>query len=533
MRFSWITAGFVASLLGAAGCSLAADATKTATSNPEPPAPSAALIRFEQEGTITLAPGESRSIHVFASPPTSYDVRFALIGDDALDGWIENAAVKADADGMATMALHAPNQPTTFHLRASIVLSNGDAGPSAETSVAVSAQGFGAVRVLPQYTGKRVVETWTASVVARTTCADLAMILPGEPDGALVAKAAFGKTPLVLNAPVGPNLAVAVRAGHYAWGCADTTDLKADGTLDVKVMIVDKPIELGATDLDLALTYEPDAANYGALIGGASELLRDAFLPKGTAEAALVLTAMGAATPVDQAALFDAARAAQAWDDLAAAHFSGLAMSLREREASWIAASLPLLTPEIKAHLAGKADAPGVAALSVLTIGGIDATDAGVPAVSPFSWTADPADTLILGGTVLWQPSRFVGAAALAGAKIEQPAAQTMADALAQAADCPGLAAQLSGFGSCDLGCLEALCKKALDDRWSHGLAASADAGLIGHLTVTASGPAQIDDTAKPRGFKGLWLGTVSDTVVSAKVKGSFEGTPPAGATPP
>jgi hypothetical protein len=498
----------------------------------EPPAPASALLHFEQEGTITLAPGKSRSIRVIASPPTTYDVRFALIGD-VVDGWIESSAVKADANGVATIELHAPDQPTTFHLRAWIVLENGDAGPSAEASVAVSAQGFGTVRVLPQYTGKRVVASWTASVAARTTCADLAATLPGEPDGALVAKAAFGAAPLVLNAPVGPNLAVAVRAGHYGWGCADTTDLKADGTLDVKVTIVDKPIDLESTDLDLALTYTPDAAAYGPLIDGASALLREAFLPKGAPEGELVLGAMGAALPLDQAALFEAARATLGWNQLAAAHFEGLETSVGDRCASWINAGLPLQAPLIKAHLAAKSGAPGVAAVKVLTIGSVTADAAGVPAASPFSWTADPDDTLILGGIVSWQPSRYVGATAFAGAKVAQPAAQTMADALAQAADCPGLAAKLEGFGACDAGCLAALCTQALGDRWALGLSASTDAGLPGHLTITASGPAQIDDTAKLRGFKGIWLGTVSDTLVSAKVKGSFEGTQPANAPPP
>ncbi len=496
-----------------------------------PPAPSAALIRFEQEGTITLAPGESRAIQVVASPPTTYDVRFALVGDGALDGWIEVAAVTADANGMATIQLHAPNQPTTFHLRASIVLADGSAGPSAETSVAVSAQGFGTVRVLPQYTGKRAVETWTASVAARTTCADLAATLPGEPKGALVAKAAFGAAPLVQNAPVGPNLAVAVRAGHYGWGCADTTDLKADGALDVKVTIVDKPIDLAATDLDLALTYKPDAADYKALIGGATELLGEAFLPKGSSESALVLAAMKLAAPLDQAPAFDAASAMLGWDAVAAAHFNGLPKSVRARCTSWIDAGLPLQAPTLTAHLTAKD--VGVATLDLLTIGSIDAAAAGVPAASTFSWTADPDDTLILGGNVLWQPSRYVGAVALAGAKVNQPNAQTVTDALAQAADCAGLAAKLGGFGTCNADCVVALCAKALDDRWTLALAASTEAGQIGHLAITASGPAQIDDTAKPRGFKGIWLGTVSDGVVSAKVKGSFEATPPANAPPP
>ena len=528
MRFSWTWLGFAMSVMGPAGCSLGAEASSIATASVDPPAPSATLIRFEQDGTITLAPGATRSIRVIASPATSYDVRFAVIGD-ALDGWIESAAVKADANGVATMVLHAPDQPTTFHLRASIVFANGDAGPSAETSVAVSAQGFGTVRVLPQYTGKRVVETWTASVAARTTCADLAKILPGEPVGALIAKAPFGMAPLVLNAPVGPNLAVMVRAGHYAWGCADTTDLAADGTLDVKVTIVDKPIDLGTTDLDLALTYQPDVADYGALIGDTSALFREAFLPKGTTEAELVLAAMSAATPIDQAP----ARASLGWNDLASQHFAGLATSVGDRCTKWIAAGVALQSPVIQAHLATNPGAPGAAVVNVLTIGSVDAAAAGVPATSPFAWTADPDDTLILGGTVLWQPSRYLGASALAGAKVAQPSAQTITDVLAQAADCAGLAAKLEGFGTCDAMCLAALCSKALDDRWSLGLAASSDANLLGHLAITASGPAQIDDTAKLRGFAGIWLGTVSAGLVSAKVKGSFQGTPPANAPPP
>jgi hypothetical protein len=532
MRFTWIPAALVLAFTGVSACTLSWDASPLEATNRAPTPPSAALIRFAHEGTITLAPGELRQVQIVASPATRYDVRFSLIGD-ALDGWIERAAVQTDADGTATVALHAPNRPTTFHLRASVVLDDGAAGPSAEASVAVSAQGFGTLHALPQYTGKRAVATWTASVVARTTCADLAALLPGEPPGALVSNAPLGTPLLVPNAPVGPNLAVAVRAGHYAWGCADTTDLKADGTLDVKVTIVDKPIDLGATDLDVTLTYQPEAADYGALIGGATELLRDAFLPKGPSEAELVLAAMRGAAPGDQAIAFDEARKAQGWDALCAAHVAALPTSLRERTAAWIAAGMLAQAPRITGHLGAKGGSPGTAELRVLTIGSVDAAVAGVPPTSPFAWTADPDDTLILGGIVLWQPSRFVGAAGLAGAKLEQPGAVTMADALAHAADCSGLAAELSGFPTCDASCLAALCKKGLDDRWSLGLAASTDAGHIGHLTITASGPAQLDDTAEPSGVKGNWLGTVTDGVVAAKVKGFFEATVPPAAPPP
>jgi hypothetical protein len=529
MRLSWIKVGFTIALLASTSCSIPG-ADKADDSGA--PAAADAKVHFEREDTLTLAPGETREVRVLASPAASYGVRFALIGD-ALDGWLESAEGQSDASGLATMVLHAPSEPTTFHLRASIVLEDGQAGPSAETSVAVSAQGFGTVRVLPQYAGKRAVTTWTASVVARTTCEKIGVGLPSEPEGALVASSDLGTPPQVPHAPVGPNLAVAVRAGHYAWGCADTSDLTADGTLDIKVTLVDKPIDLGATDLDLTLGYPTDAADYADLISGVTHLFRSAFLPDGAVEAGLVLTAMGAAAPLDQTTAFTAARAAQGWDALASAHFAALDQSLRDRASSWIAAGLPLQASTIVAHLGAKAGSPGVAELHVLTIGGIDGAAAGVPPAIPLSWTSDPDDTLILGGLVIWQPSRFIGGAALAGARLEHPAATTMASVLAEAADCPGLAAKLSGFGACDAGCLAALCEKALGDRWALGLGASTAAGQIGQLTLTASGPAQIDDAARPLGFKGIWIGTLSNGVASAKLKGSFEGATPQAVSPP
>ncbi len=297
------------------------------------------------------------------------------------------------------MVLHAPTQPTTFHLRASIVLDDDQAGPSAETSVAVSAQGFGTVRALPQYAGKRAVEAWTASVVARTTCEDLGAILPNEPEGALVASADFGTSPQVLHAPVGPNLAVVVRAGHYAWGCADTSELKADGTLDIKVTLVDKPIDVGATDLDLTLTYQPDASDYGALLDSTTHLFRNAFLPDGAAEAGLVLTAMGEPRPSIRPPPSPRRAWRRGWDALASAHFAALDKSLRDRTTGWIAAELPLQAPKIEAHLGAKAGKPGVAELHVTTLGSIDGAAAGVPPAIPLSWTSDPDDTLILGGS--------------------------------------------------------------------------------------------------------------------------------------
>ena len=73
---------------------------------------------------------------------------------------------------------------------------------------------------------------WTASVVVIASCADLAATLPEEPAGALTATAPASGMPVIPeNAPVGPNLAVVVRAGHFAWGCADTAAPTPGGTM--------------------------------------------------------------------------------------------------------------------------------------------------------------------------------------------------------------------------------------------------------------------------------------------------------------
>src|SRR5262245_1957342 len=197
--------------------------------------------------------------------------------------------VTADENGEASVLVRAPHQATTFQLRATIQSAQGKLGSFAEIGVAVSDQGFGTLRVLPVYSGARPIKGWTASVIARTTCQDIASTLPAVPDGALVATGPNDQPLLVKGAPVGPNLAVAVRSSKYMWGCADAADLKPDATLDVPVTIVDKPIDLAATNLILNLEYNPDPVNYDALLDGGGFLLGEVFAPTGLKEHALVL----------------------------------------------------------------------------------------------------------------------------------------------------------------------------------------------------------------------------------------------------
>jgi hypothetical protein len=156
----------------------------------------------------------------------------------------------------------APSIASTFRLRATI-----KDGPSAEIGVAVSDKGFGTLRVAPLYDGHRVPEEWTASVKAGTTCADIAAALPDVPEGALEATSGPDEPVLLHSAPVGPNLAVVLRAGRSIWGCTDVADLQAGATRDVEVTVKDGPIDLAATSLDVTLTFTPTGDVQALLVG--------------------------------------------------------------------------------------------------------------------------------------------------------------------------------------------------------------------------------------------------------------------------
>ncbi|MFO0761839.1 MAG: hypothetical protein U0359_35690 [Byssovorax sp.] len=533
MRFTYAPALVLLAALSHAACAADNEAVDTGStgSGGRGEEPSQALY-FEDEGTLTLAPGEVRTVAVRGARSGDFSVAFSLLGDFG-DAFVEASVVQADKKGVARVVLHASNQATTFTLRAAVLDEEGQLGAGAELSVAVSDQGFGNVRVLPQYTGSRSIATWTASVVARTTCADLVGTLPGEPAGSLVASSSPLGHPIIHNAPVGPNLAVTLRAGHFAWGCADASTLSAGSTLDVKVTVLDKPIVLSATNLDLKLDFQPEPMAFAKLTESAGELLREGFVPSGESEPSALLDAMAGLLPAEQVLAFNTQRTLQDWDELAADHFTAEGIDLRQKIGGWVLSGLPLPAQTLTGNLSAKDGAPDQATLSAVVVGGLPGADVGVDDASAFTWTADPNDALILKGLLHWQPSRLMGSLARTSALAEVENASSMADALADAADCEGLAVALGAFPTCSTSCLATLCHDALGARWAAALSASSDAGLLGHIVITAAGPAKLDDEAKPIGFSGLWVGSIGDNQISAETKGNIDGAPPGKPPPP
>jgi len=245
-----------------------------------------ASISFTHSGTLKLAPGETIDVTVSTTPPERYEISFYLVGD-ALDASFERATVVAGANGKASARLRAPNASTNFGLRAVI-----KDGPSAELSVAVSDQGFGALEIQPDYNGDRNVREWLARVVSGTTCEALAESFPADPEGALSAVAPPNADLVVQDAPVGPNLVVFVRAGHYMWGCADEPNLVANETTEISVKIINKPIDTSETKLDVQLSFEPAVDDWQAILDDQAALLQSAFFGQSQSTAELLLGAM-------------------------------------------------------------------------------------------------------------------------------------------------------------------------------------------------------------------------------------------------
>ena len=482
---------------------------------PSPPA--SATLRFGIPTTLTLSPGASEMVDVLGDPPAAYQIGFVLLGEP-LDAWLDHAAAAAEpTTGRAVVELHAPSHATTFKLRASLLDERGVPGASADRAVAVSEHGFGAIEVVPKYAGQRPITEWTASVAALVTCKELAATLPTDPPGALGATAALGSALVVEDAPVGPSLAVVARAGHFAWGCADTTALMPGATVKVEVTVIDKTLDLTSTTLSALFRYDTDAAAMAPILEEGGALVAESFAPTGSKVGTVVLNGMAALVPATGASAFVAQRVAKGWDALAAQHFAAQSPGLRQRLEIWITSGLVQQSPSFEGLLA-PSGAPDQGTLTITRFGSVDAAAAGVGSGEPLTWTAQPGDSVLMSSSLVWQPSRFAGAAALGPARIDFPAAASVAEALAAAGDGEGLAAAMGSFGTCDVPCVEQLCGASLAARFG----AAIDGSPKATIDIKASAEAMVGDAAEPVALTGHFIGEVTAAGLAATVKGDL-----------
>ncbi|MRG93546.1 hypothetical protein [Polyangium spumosum] len=521
-RLSWFvlfaTAG--PALLGCAESDDEAPAV-TPWSPPVEEAPKTQLL-FTNEGTLNLGMREQATITVRTEPPTSSEVWFVLLGD-SLDATLDRVAAPMNAEGAATVQMRAPNKATSFTLRAWI-----KDGPAAELPVTVSGDGFATLEVVPTYKGKRDVTTWTVSVLPRSTCEAVAPLLPDDAPADIVMSAPASEPLFVEKAPVGPTLAVSVRAGRYAWGCATASGLIAGTTEKIKVNIIDKPIVVGKTDLDVSFVFTPAATPWGSMMTAAGKDLLQRFAPAGAEASTWLLDEMAARVSELDGALFADARAASGWDTITKDHLAAQPMTLRAAIEAFLAQGSSAPPGELTGRLTALTAVPGYGSFSPSRLGVVPADEAGMPGTHLVKIASEPGDNIATSAELFWLPTRYVGGVCKSVALEGAPEGTTMGDALATIAGCDALGQALGSFGACDATCLAGLCQEALTARWDAAQDGSAIQGKIGLVQIFAAAGAKVDDIAVPVSLQGSWVGSVTDGALVA----SIEKSPVTGALP-
>jgi hypothetical protein len=506
----------LASTVGLAACG-ASSSGGGAGGAPTATAAVAHSVAFDDSSTLELSVGDVVTLSVsvldaHGAPVPDATVRFALLGEHA-DASLETSTQTTDASGRASARLHSSSSTTTFVVRAAV-----DGAPSSERGVGVSGMGFAKLLVLPAYTGKRAVATWTASATVAGTCGDTK---GPRPDGPLVASAPAGSPLVVAGVPVGSRVMVTLRSAHAIGGCLDLDDLTSGADArTVTVPVANVPVVIRPGTFSLKLDVTPDAAPWTKVLEAWRARFVAAFLGGAETVSAGLLDTMASSLPTGQSAAFQAARLAGGWDGAVTAALGGTGPDLLV--STWVPAAIVAakagpasLTATVVATQSDSTFTPG-------SLFGVDLTGA-PPPKKAFAWSSTVDDQISVTGAVDVAPSRVlasvVAVQALAGG------APSMAEALGSTSVCPALGAALGGLASCKGTCLRDLCASALGTMWER--ARSADDATSTSATVAfaagASDP-QVDDDARLVSFSGTWVGTISDSGVpalSAPAKGA------------
>lgn len=487
-------------------------------------------IAFTDKQTINLNPKQTQELTVQTDPPGSFLVRFALPGGggdaDPGDAVLDRSEAQTDADGIAHVILTAPSTPANFSVRASVGKKLGFIG------VAVRTVGYTTLRVMPSYSGARPVELWTATATAAlgANCDRLASNPP--PDGTRSGSALPSAELNIDQVPVGVDLIITLRAGHYIGGCAALPALSEGDGNTVLVYASDRPVNLEATQLDLEFGPSDTRPPLDKLLAASASLVENSLLGTATNDVEALLDEMATATPSSDRASFSAAREQGDWAGaLNTAFGQNAARRLRDPAKRWLAAGLiAFKAPNTFSGTLGPAGDQALFTLS--TVAGLDPSKTGFANSFPATWSVDSSDTLLLGTELSWVPSRLLSALAAAPALLEYPAATSLEQALALSVDCElvanvllshGATAGGSIYSGCDASCGARACSTALGNAWKKASAVSGTS--VASLTVTATGSAQVGDAAEIVDLDGTWVGDLVDGTGNASASGTLTAT--------
>lgn len=477
--------------------------------------------------TLYLDPKETRELTVQTDPPGSYLVRFALPGSgtaDPGDAVLDRNQTQSDENGVAHVVLTAPSMPAGFSVRAS-----SGTRASVYLGVAVTSVGHTTLSVVPSYSGKRTVALWTATATGApgVNCNQLSGNPP--PDGVLSVSALPGHPLNIPRVPVGVDVVVTLRAGHYIGGCATLAPLSEGDDNMVLVYASDRPLNLGATELDLAFGPTDSRQGLDKELASSAVLAESALLANAPNDVAALLDEMQNATPSADRSAFVNAREQGGWDAALTSAFGKSADGrLRVPVKRWIDAGLATFdSPSTFSGTLGSAGADALFRLS--TVAGLAPNSAGFADSFPATWSTDSSDTLLLGTELSWVPSRLVTALAAGPALLEYPGTTRVEEALAASVDCQLVSNVLLSYGTssgsalytgCDASCGSSTCELALSSIWKRATLASGT--NVASLTVTATGSTQVGDAAEISVLDGSWVGQLSDGANQSTVSGAL-----------
>jgi hypothetical protein len=492
--------------------------------------PTVTGVAFTSTERVRLAPKQTVQLTVQVSPPGSFPVRFALPGsggdEDPVDAVLDRAESQSDENGIAHVVLTAPSTPATFSVRAA-------AGTqSTLRGVVVSTLGYTELRVDRSYSGKRPVAAWTATATARAGVSCSQLVGNPPPDGPQVVTVAPMDQLYLEQVPVGVDVVVTLRAGHYIGGCATLPPLTEGDGNQVLVYASDRPLNLSASQLALAFGPSDARVALDKWLQGSATSAESALVGAATSDVNALLDGMHDATAISDRNAFDAGRVQGNWDAaLASAFGKGGARRMRDPAQRWLSAGLAAF--DAPDTFSGSLAASGKNALFKLTsVAGLAPSDAGFLSSFPATWSADSSDTMLLGTELSWLPSRLVTALAEAPALLDFPQAVSVEEALAKAVDCElvshvllvyGDVAGSSLYAGCDASCAVTTCQSAISTAWQNARAASGTATVS--LSVTATGSADVGDAAEVTNLRGSWVGALSDGASNVATSGALSAT--------
>jgi hypothetical protein len=474
---------------------------------------------------LSLVPGERRQLLVQAIPPGRYHIYRALLGE-ATGAYLDRGDLVTRDDGRGNVWLSAPVMESSFTLRAF------SGTKSADARITVSGVGRADISVRPSYAGYRVIDEWVASVHEDTRCSDLDP--SAIPDGSQVARGLSNEWPLLRGAPVGPPLAVTVRAEQYASGCRDVGSLQVGGENAIEVVVSDRPLRLPADGFEATLTLSDNTALRAKLTGTAN-LLTSAFRGDSvvSVDASLLLDAMAQAFDSDvEAAAFASRRASRDWDALLGATYPSTlgAGSLSSLLSGWMTQSLDglFLVATFVGIFEPREDSSEEPLFTLNEVVENPADTMGFSREQSATITIDPEDQVRLGTTLSFSPEALMRGLATNFVTSEQ-LGTSMPNALIGRVDCGAIATTLDESdeqtgdpisGSCDLDCAEILCREALRSMWERTLSVDTNATI----EVIAAGKAAIDSEAVLTTADGTFIGIATlDADSPVAVDGQFQ----------